>query len=292
MENTMIYQTAEEWLADPMKKVLLFGMSGLGKTHVSNMLRRAGDWFHYSVDYRIGTRYLGEHIDDNLKREAMKNPFLRDLVKSNSIRIESNITFENLAPLSTFLGKPGSAKLGGMKIDEYKRRQALHHRAEVSALLDTVHFIDRARGLYGYPNFVCDTGGSFCEVVDPADKDDPVLAALSQNLLMVWIEGNDAHAKDLARRFDEAPKPMCYQATFLEQTWEEYLGKNNVLPNDVDPDDFVRFAFTQALQHRQPIYRAMAENWGITVQAADIAQVTTPEDFNRVIATALEKHTT
>jgi NAD(P)-dependent dehydrogenase (short-subunit alcohol dehydrogenase family) len=64
------------------------------------------------------------------------------------------------------------------------------------------------------------------------------------------------------------------------------------LPNDVDPDDFVRFAFAQALQHRQPIYRAMAENWGITVQAADIAQVTTPEDFNRVIATALEKHTT
>ena len=40
-------------------------MSGLGKTHVSNMLRRTGGWFHYSIDYRIGTRYMGEYIVDN-----------------------------------------------------------------------------------------------------------------------------------------------------------------------------------------------------------------------------------
>jgi hypothetical protein len=37
------------------------------------------------VDYRIGTRYMGEHIVDNFKREAMKVPFLRDLLRSDSI---------------------------------------------------------------------------------------------------------------------------------------------------------------------------------------------------------------
>ena len=93
----MIYQTAQEWRDAPRKKVVLFAMSGLGKTHISNLLRGSGDWFHYSIDYRIGTRYMGEYIADNAKREAMKNPFLRELLMTDSIYIGSNITFNNLS---------------------------------------------------------------------------------------------------------------------------------------------------------------------------------------------------
>ena len=55
----MIYETAEDWRNAPHRRVVLFGMSGLGKTHISNMLRDSGSWFHYSIDYRIGTRYMG-----------------------------------------------------------------------------------------------------------------------------------------------------------------------------------------------------------------------------------------
>ena len=108
----MIYNNALDWQNAVQKRVVLFGMSGLGKTHVSNMLRASGDWFHYSIDYRIGTRYMGEFIEDSFKREAMGNPFLRDLLMSDSIKIKSNITFDNLAPLSTYLGKPGRADKG------------------------------------------------------------------------------------------------------------------------------------------------------------------------------------
>ena len=100
----MLYKTKAEWLAAQRKRVLFFGMSGLGKTHLASMLRMTGEWFHYSVDYRIGTRYMGELIADNFKREAMKVPFLRELLLSDSVYIASNITFENLAPLSTYLG--------------------------------------------------------------------------------------------------------------------------------------------------------------------------------------------
>ena len=78
----MIYRTAAEWRAADRRRVLVFGMSGLGKTHLANMLRAAGGWFHYSVDYRIGTRYMGELISDNFKREAMKVPLLRELSAS------------------------------------------------------------------------------------------------------------------------------------------------------------------------------------------------------------------
>ena len=59
----MLYTKPEDWKnAKSAKRVLLFGMSGLGKTYISNMLRAHGDWFHYSIDYRIGTRYMGELI--------------------------------------------------------------------------------------------------------------------------------------------------------------------------------------------------------------------------------------
>jgi hypothetical protein len=129
----MAIPTAKAWLASDRKHVLLFGMSGLGKTHVSNLLRASGSWFHYSIDYRIGTRYMGDHIVDNFKREAMRNPFLRDLLLSDSIYIASNITFNNLAPLSTYLGKPGDPAKGGLPFEEYMRRQDQHRAATSSA---------------------------------------------------------------------------------------------------------------------------------------------------------------
>ena len=118
-------------------------MSGLGKTHLSGLLRASGDWFHYSIDYRIGTRYLGETIADNAKAEAMKVPFLRELLLSDSIYIGSNITFDNLSPVATWLGKPGDPAKGGLPMREYATRQEAFRRAEIAALQDTNHFAQR-----------------------------------------------------------------------------------------------------------------------------------------------------
>jgi hypothetical protein len=284
----MIYNNALDWQSATQKRVVLFGMSGLGKTYASNMLRASGDWFHYSVDYRIGTRYMGEFIEDSFKREAMGNAFLRDLLMSDSIKIKSNITFDNLAPLSTYLGKPGRVQDGGLAIEEYRRRQQQHHRAEVEALLDTPYFIDRARDIYGYEHFVCDSGGSICEVVDPADPNDPVLSCLAECALMVWIEGSDAHTDELIKRFDRAPKPMCYQASFLDTKWDSYLAEKQVTDQEVDPNDFVRWAYAQAMAHRQPIYRSMSK-WGVKVTADEVAAATTPKQFDAMIVNALER---
>jgi len=88
------------------KSITFLGMSGIGKTYISNILR-SSDWFHYSGDYRIGTRYMNEPILDNIKSQAMQVPFLQDLLRSDSIYISNNITVDHLKPLSTFLGKLG-----------------------------------------------------------------------------------------------------------------------------------------------------------------------------------------
>ncbi len=283
----MLYDSADAWRAAPRKRVLLFAMSGLGKTHVSDMLRREGDWFHYSIDYRIGTRYMGEYIADNAKQQAMKIPFLRDLLMSDSIYIGSNITFHNLAAVSAYLGKPGSGAKGGLAFNTYQRRQDQFARAEKQALLDTGYFIDRAEELYGYPHFVCDTGGSICEWVDPEDPADPILTDLSRQCLMVWIRGTESHTEELIRRFDRAPKPMAYQPEFLLQVWHEYLALRDCAEADVDPDTFIRWTYARALAHRQPRYEAMARNWGVTIEASDLADIASPAAFEAVIAEAL-----
>ncbi|SCY09595.1 ATPase [Paracoccus tibetensis] len=284
----MIYRSAEEWRSAPAKRIVLFGMSGLGKTHLSSMLRGTGEWFHYSVDYRIGTRYMGEYIADNFKREAMKVPFLRELLLSDSVYIASNITFDNLAPLSTYLGKPGSPSRGGLPFDDYCLRQNQHRRAEIAALLDTRHFMERAGGIYGLPHFVCDSGGSICEVVDPEDPADPVLDALSRDLLLVWIKGSEAHTAELVRRFDRAPKPMYYQPQFLERAWIAYRVEKGLEEGEVNPDDFIRWTYARALAHRQPRYAAMARR-GVTVLAEEVAEVTQPSDFDDLIARAIAR---
>ncbi len=286
----MIYESARQWRSADSRRLLLFGMSGVGKTHLSALLRNTGKWFHYSVDYRIGTRYMGEHIVDNFKREAMRNPFLADLLKSDSIYIASNIAFGNLEPLSTYLGKPGNRELGGIPIDEYRRRQKLHRNGEIAALLDTSHFIRRAKDLYGYDHFVCDSGGSICEVVDPEAKDDPVLTALVREVLLVWIKGAPGHSEKLVARFDRSPKPMYYRSTFLDAEWDFYLARNATPAGAVDPNSFARWIYQRALESRRPRYAAMAKNWGIAVDAEDIAAAQSADDIIDLVADALDRH--
>ncbi|MFT4012951.1 MAG: ATPase [Paracoccus sp. (in: a-proteobacteria)] len=284
----MLYKTKAEWLTASRKRVLLFGMSGLGKTYLASMLRQTGEWFHYSVDYRIGTRYMGELIADNFKREAMKVPFLRELLMSDSVYIASNITFDNLTPLSTYLGKPGSPTRGGLEFEEYMRRQGQHRRAEISALLDAHHFIARAREIYRLHNFICDSGGSICEVVDPHAAHDPVLDALESELLLVWIKGSDAHTEELVRRFDRAPKPMYYQPAFLDRAWTAYRVEKGLCEDQVNPDDFIRWTYARALAHRQPRYEAMARR-GVTLLAEEVAEVKTQADLIELIGTAIDR---
>lgn len=284
----MIYASGDDYQAAAHKRVMLFGMSGLGKTYLSNLLRAAGGWFHYSVDYRIGTRYMDEFIADNFKREAMKVPLLRELLLSDSVYIASNITFDNLAPLSTYLGKPGDAGRGGLPFAEYRRRQDQHRAAEISAMLDTTRFIDRAQSLYGYPHFICDTSGSICEVVEAENPADPVMAEVSAHLLPVWIKGSTAHAEELCRRFDRAPKPMYYRPDFLMQVWEEFLAREGKAPDQVDPDAFLRFGYARLLESRQPRYAAMAR-WGVTVTAEEVAEVRDAPGFDALIMRALDR---
>lgn len=283
----MIYRSATQWRDAPRKKISFFGMSGLGKTYLSNMLRRDG-WFHYSIDYRIGTHYMGEAITDHAIALAMREPTLRQLLRNDSIYIGSNISFDNLEPLSVYLGQPGNPDLGGLPFEEYLRRQRQHQRAEIAALLDTQTFAERATRLYGYDHFVCDSGGSICEVVNPEDADDPVIAHLRQNTLLIWLQGDPGHTQTLIDRFARAPKPMCYRDDVLITAWQTYLDEHAQRPDEVDPNAFATWAYTRAMQHREPRYAAIARH-GITLSVDDVQSIDSPEAFNALVAEKLER---
>ena len=285
----MRFATAKEFMDLPHKAITIFGMSGVGKTTLAQLLRDAG-WFHYSVDYRIGTRYMGEHIVDNFKREAMKNPFLADLLKKDSIYISSNISFENLSPLSTYLGKPGNRAEGGLSFAEYEARQAQHRLAEIASLLDVPEFISKAQDIYGYPHFICDSGGSLCEVVDPNDANDPVIKALTDHSLLLYIRGTPEHARMLVERFRKDPKPMYYQPEFLQQKWAEYKKLKGLSSDEmVNPDDFIAWGFEELVHHRIPLYETIAKNYGYAIEMDEIPALQNETDFLSLISRILDK---
>ena len=285
----MIYQNKKEWIKSPNKRVSLLGMSGLGKTRLSNMLQSTFNWFHYSVDYRIGTRYLDEFIVDNFKQEAMKNDFLRELLLSDSIYISSNLNFNNLSPLSTYLGKPGKETLGGINFEKYKERQKQHREAEILSILDTNKFIKKSNDIYGYQNFVCDTSGSICEVVNPEDPNDPLLSHLYKDTLIILIKGSRKHKEQLIKRFKKDPKPIYYNEDFLNKKWSNFKDEFKVSNSNVDPDKFILYCFEELLDYRTPIYNSIAKNWGITIDADDISKVKNENDFINLVSHYLSK---
>ena len=283
----MLFASPQEFTKAPRRAVTVFGMAGVGKTRLAAILRKSA-WFHYSVDYRIGTRHMGEYIVDNFKAEAMKLPFLRQLLRSDSIRIESNITFSNLDPLSTYLGRPGNVEQGGLPLAEYQRRQEQHRAGEVAALQEVGRFITRAHDLYGYDNFIADTGGSLIEVIDHADPEDPVVKALTEHTALLYIRGTEADALELVRRFRQSPKPMYYQPPFLVEKWAEFKALNGVERDaDVDPEAFGAWGFEALLHDRLPRYQALADRFGYTVEATDLAKVSDGEDFVALLGQAI-----
>ena len=282
-EGDAVKMSRGEFLRWEHKAITLLGMSGVGKTTLANKLPKT-NWFHYSGDYRIGTKYLAEPIVDNVKRAAMQVPFLRGLLCSDSIYICSNITVHNLEPLSTFLGKVGDPSKGGLTCEEFLARQRLHHDAEINAMRDVVEFVEKARDIYGYDHFVNDAGGSVCELDDPE-----TIEVLAAHTMIIYVRADLDMEQELIRRQKTHPKPLYYDESFFRRSLATYLDREDLdSPGAIDPDQFVRWIFPRLVEQRRPLYERIACAYGYTVTAAEAEAVRDEQDFIELVARTID----
>jgi len=279
--------TVDEFKAWKNKKITLLGMSGVGKTYLSTLLR-GSEWFHFSGDYRIGTRYLDEPIMDMIKQQAMQVPFLKQLLRSNWISIKNNIKVHDLGPVLSFVGKLGNPELGGMELETFIQHQALYREAEIAAMHDVPDFINKAQTIYGYQHFVNDVGGSLCELDEPS-----VIDSLVRHTYILYIQVTDREEENkLISRAQSAPKPLYYRPEFLRQQLAVYLQENRLeYAAQVDPDAFTRWVFPRLFHSRIPRYEAIAKPHGYTVTSREVAQVRDEKDFLQLLETAIARQT-
>ncbi|MES9957791.1 MAG: ATPase [Sedimenticola sp.] len=275
----------EEFRAWKNKSITLLGMSGVGKTHLSGTLRRY-NWFHYSGDYRIGTRYLDEEIMDLIKQQAMQVPFLRGLLRKDWIYIRNNIKVDDLGPVLCYVGKLGNPELGGVPLGDFKTRQALYRQAEIDAMFDVPEFIRKAHDIYGYRHFVNDVGGSLCDIESPE-----VIDLLDRHSLLLYIQASDHNEEEmLITRAQEDPKPLYFRPDFLDEQLKTYLAEQGLeFAAQMDPDEFTRWIFPRLFHSRVPRYEEIVDPRGYTVTSREVAEVRDDNDFFELLETAISR---
>lgn len=266
------------------RHITLIGTSGVGKTTLAERLSR-GNWYHYSGDYRIATRYLNEAIADWLEAEAKSHPLFAHLIENDALRLQGKASFANLQILSAFVGKLGQGQ-GAYDVQTFTHRQRLFAEAEKRAMYDVGDFIARAHKRHGKSRFINDAGGSIGEYTD----DEALFAYLCERTLLVYIHADDALNEEILRRAIAHPKPICYDPQFLADAIRAYgamSGEGD--PDRFDADAFLRYVAPKMLAHRRERFMLLARRYGVVLDARAVWQVQSPQAFEDMLAQAVRE---
>jgi len=273
---------AKDFLEAKNKRITLLGMSGVGKTHLAKLIGEEGDWFHFSGDYRIGAKHLKEEIIANIANKMSSNNWLKALLENKSISVNSQVTFDNLEPISAFLGKVGNPEEGGLPISEFIRRQSLFFEAEKKTMYEVQEFIAKSQAK-GFSHFINDAGGSLCELEDPK-----LFKLLSANTLIIYIKTSKENEHALIKRAKENPKPMYYNPVFFQRSIKNYLTENNLeYAAEISPDSFVSWVFPKLIEDRLKKYSKIANKYGCTIQSDELHGCSSANDVIDLISSAL-----
>jgi len=249
--------SAEEFLAQPYKRITLMGMSGAGKSYLTAMLEREG-WHIYPCDHLLGEHYLRDEI---VACGSDQNP--------------------DLSPINAYIGQVGNPALGGIPLDEFKRRQNLHYTAECNAMRDMVR---QARDC-GDMHFVHDSSGSLCEL-----EDEDLLAQIGETTLLVYLKMGKEDEEELVRRAIAFPKSIYYPSMFFDAHLKEYMDfKGLQSAEEIVPPEFVRWVFPKLFAARLPKYDRLAQLYGVAISCAQFRDIHTDTQFLDVIAGALRE---
>jgi hypothetical protein len=114
---------------------------------------------------------------------------------------------------------------------------------------------------------------------------------IRQNTLIIYIKIPPTLEQTIIERAKTDPKPLYYREAFLDEKLAEFLSLKNYASTDVmPPDEFVTWVFPELFKSRIPRYQAIADEYGYTVDAHDVAKVTNEADFIKLVTDALAKH--
>lgn len=254
-----MYKTAQDFKNSSNKAVTVMGMSGVGKTTLAEKLE-ADNWFHYCVDYRIGTK----HLDD----ETVKN----------------NVSIQNLKPVSDFLGMVGNPEKGGCDKDKFNKRQRMYKEAEIKSMLDLPDFIKQAHE-NNHPHVLNDSTGSLCELNNQA-----VLDTINKNTLLLYLKATKKDEEELFARARKDPKPLFYPDDFFTENLDLYMTEKSIKRiEEIEPDGFYHWIFPKLFYSRIPKYEEIAQEYGYTVTTSELKQISGEDDFIELICEAISR---
>lgn len=260
-------------------RIAVMGLSGVGKTTLARCLPDSR-WFHYSVDYRIWTHYLGDELNDYLKKLAMSHPLLRDMLRRDAITVEHRVHFDNLLATSLYMGMLGNPDQHGSTPADFSKRMSRHAAAEKASVLDIPKFIARAEDLYGYPHFLADLSGSLCEVVEPDNPEDPLLRMLDETVMLIYVRATKEHEKVLIERNIADPKPIYYRPDFVAAELPGLCEKFNVSDvTAISPRDVGAYLYPRLLAHRVQRYESIAAKHALTLSMEEAAAIRSEADL-------------
>ncbi|MCB9965581.1 MAG: hypothetical protein H6855_05825 [Rhodospirillales bacterium] len=252
----------EAFLQAEKRVITLIGMSGVGKTHLSQFLEKKG-WECYSCDLAIGTLYLHAEMSKVFGRPAVT-------------------TMDNLSDMSNFIGQLGFQAEGGLPLEEFKRRQSLYYMAECRSLAAATELAEKEESS---GSLVIDSTGSLCEIVD-----DTLIDSLGRVSLFVYLKASAEDEREVIQRAQDVPKPLFFPPGHFQNWVQDYLRENN-LPSEavMSPNDFSRWVFPKLLASRLPKYQALADRYGVAIPAAEFSGVDTERDFLEIVARHLKQ---
>ena len=256
--------TVPEFNGIERKVITLMGMSGVGKTYLSGILAGQG-WYHYSCDYEIGTRFLGEEI-------------------AKTLGTENAIARDDISQLSDYVGRLGDEAKGGLPLEEFKRRQREYFGAECQALAKLPERVARAHEK-GFTHVVNDSTGSMSEIDDRI-----LLDTVDENSLIVYIKASAEEEEVVLERARSYPKPLFYSPERFEYWLKEYLQEKGLAgAGEIEPDDFSRWVFPRLFENRLPKYQYIADKYGVTIPSGAFRGVSSETEFLDVIIEGLRK---
>lgn len=236
-----------QFLNLPRKAVTLMGMSGVGKSTLTDRLVFRG-WSYYGCDEQIGKRYLAEAAAQ---------------------------TTEGLA---AFLGKLGDPGKGGLSLPEFRRRQQLYGEAEAASLLAAKQALQSTSR-----DFVLDSTGSLCEVGDEA----LLASLGGLTLFVYIKASAEEEEEILRRAEDFPKPLYFPPAFLEEQIARYVEEKDLFSIVEADPQEFSRWVFPKLFHARLPKYERLARFYGVTIPSSALRDVSDDNVFLDVIADAL-----